>query len=97
MTANGPAIEKSLNEPHAPLTIGGLENPLYVVKTALEYRRKVLRNLKRLNHLLILLQLRQNGKIDERAWAQVILRQHETYNGQPPPRRKVDDPVFRPR
>lgn len=83
LTTNGPAIEQSISEPHAPLTTGGLENPLYVVKNALKYRRKVLRNLQRLDHLLVLLQLRQNGRIDERAWAQVIRRQHEPYEGHP--------------
>jgi hypothetical protein len=76
--------ERSFGEPHAPLTIGGLENPLHVIKGSL----------KQLSRLMILLRLRE---IDERTWAQVIRRQYGPPRGRVPPRRLIGDPDLKSR
>lgn len=62
-------VERSLGTPHAPLSTGGLEKPLRIdVKNALYDRRHLFDNLDRLNHLLVLMALRDRGVADERQW-----------------------------
>jgi hypothetical protein len=85
------AIRTSLNEPHAPLTTGGLEKPLRAnIKNALYDRRALFRNLDRLDALLILLQLNQNGLANVQRWAETLRGEHLHHHGRVPGRRRVD-------
>jgi hypothetical protein len=90
-------IAQSLVENHWPVTVGSLEQPLRVVKSAIFDRRASLRNMDRLNDLLKLIQLKQMGSADEREWMRILRENHRDHNGKPPPRRLVDDPALRPR
>lgn len=85
-------IDRSLNTEHAPLSTGALEKPLRVeVKNALYDRRHLIKNLDRLDHLLTLMQLRQMGHAEERAWTRLITEHLEGgQSHQPAPRQDVD-------
>lgn len=90
------AVDFNLSHDHAPWSTGGLERPLRVVKKSLYDRRLALRNMDRLNHLLVLFQLDQLGMADPHWWAHVLHEQHLGHEGEPPPRRLVDKPELYP-
>jgi hypothetical protein len=94
LSANENAIVRSLVEKHWPVTVGAIERPLREMKTAIYDRRANLKNLARVEHLLMLAQLRQMGHADEREWAAVLRSNHLAHEGTPPPRRQVDDPAL---
>lgn len=91
-----PAVEFGLEHDHAPLTTGALEQALRVVKNSLYDRRLVLRNLDRLDDLLILFQLARLGLASEPQWARVLRDHHLRRGGKPPARRRVDNPALYP-
>lgn len=94
---NEDAIARSLVERHWPATTGSIERPLREMKNAIYDRRANLKNFNRVEHLLLLAQLRQMRHADERRWAALLRRNHVAHGGTPPPRRKVDDPALRTR
>lgn len=67
-----PDIEFNLDSEHAPWSTGGLERPLRVLKNSLFDRRFALRNLDRLDHLLVLFQMAQIGLADPTRWAHIL-------------------------
>lgn len=85
-------IVQSLVEWHWPVSIGALERALRTVKDVLYDRRYNLKNMERLQHLLYLIHLCINGLDDERAWEEVLRKNHEGHQWAPPPRRLVDNP-----
>ena len=95
LTNSQNAIARSLVEKHWPVTVGAIERPLREMKTAIYDRRANLKNLRRVEHLLLLAQLRQTGCADERQWAALLRSNHLARDGTPPPRRQVDDPALR--
>ena len=91
---NEEAIARSMVEKHWPVTVGAIERPLRVMKNAIYDRRANLKNLARIEHLLILAQLQQMGVADKRKWAAILRENHLAHHGTPPPRRLVDDPAL---
>lgn len=91
---NEGAIVRSLVEKHWPVTVGAIERPLRETKNAIYDRRANFKNLRRVEHLLVLAQLHQMGHADEREWALVLRANHLEHAGTPPPRRRVDDPAL---
>lgn len=92
-----PHIGFGLTNPHSPWTTGGLEHYLRRIKKSLFDRRFVIRNLARLDHLLVLMQLAHLDVADEVHWARILRQLHLDYGGAPPPRRRVDKPELNPR
>lgn len=83
-------ISRSIREPHAPYSTGGLEQPLRVIKNALFDRRALFKNLERLDALLVLLQLSYNGLANPKKWADLMRHAHDLRHGKVPGRRGID-------
>jgi hypothetical protein len=92
-----PDIARSLVERHWPVSAGAIERPLRELKNSLYDRRYALRNLDRLNCLLVLYQLHQMGRCNERDWAAALRHDHIKRGGRPPTRRQLDNPALAPR
>jgi hypothetical protein len=86
---------QTITEEHAPLTTGGLEKPLREIKNALYDRRALFKNLDRLDALLVLMQLRQNGLANGQRWGDLLYRAHLEGAGRVAGRRSVDRTVRR--
>lgn len=84
------AILQTITEQHAPLTTGGLEKPLREIKNALYDRRALFKNLDRLDALLVLMQLRQNGLANGQRWGDLLYQAHLNGAGRVGGRRRVD-------
>jgi hypothetical protein len=89
------AIMRTITEQHAPLTTGGLEKPLREIKNALYDRRALFKNLDRLESLLVLMQLRQNGLANGQRWGDLLYKAHLRGDGRVAGRRRVDTTVRR--
>lgn len=90
-------IARSLVERHWPVSAGAIEMPLRELKNSLYDRRYSLRNLDRLNCLLVLYQLHQMGRCNERDSAATLRHDHISRGGHPPERRQLDNPGLAPR
>lgn len=95
----GPEVEEQLRRRPGkagregnPTTTGGLETKLDPLKAWLTPRTHGFRNRKRLDRLLMLMQLRINGQDDVDAYTRAINDWLTTRNGLPAPRRIVADP-----
>lgn len=69
----------------------------YLAANSLYDRRYALRNLDRLNCLLVLCQFAQMGRCNERDWAAALRSDHIERGGNPPQRRQLDNPALAPR
>lgn len=97
LDGNEELVVRSLVENHWPVSVGSLEQPLRWIKQSLTDRRFGIRNLDRLDDLLLLMTLHLNGEADPRAWAKLLRENHRSHQGKPPPRRLVDNPALAPR
>ena len=80
-----------------PLTTGGLEAKLEFVKAAIGWRRYGFKNRARLDRLLMLIELQQNGQADQTAYARIIRDWLLANGGRAKTRRReLADPLGRP-
>jgi hypothetical protein len=91
-----PDIARSLVERHWPVSAGHRATAAGV-EDARCARRYALRNLDRLNWLLVRYQLHQMGRRNERDWAATLRPDHIGRSGTPPLWRQLDNPALAPR
>ena len=84
---NREAINGLLPRTHWPRDIKHLEERLATIQTRLGERRRMFRNLHRLNCVLTLMLLELRGEASVSAWARILRENHRAHEGKPPPRR----------
>ena len=72
---------------HWPRDIKHLEERLATIQRRLGERRRMFRNLHRLNCVLMLMLLELRGEASVSAWARILRDNHRAHEGKPPPRR----------
>lgn len=94
---NGPLISTSAAAFYWPTTISHLEEHLDTIRSRLGDRRRAFRNLHRLNCVLHLFLMQLRGEASASSWTRVLRENHRSHRGKPPPRRRYDGQVIKPR